>query len=153
YDNNFYITPLRDVVNNTIDIPAGKHPVVLSFDDGTSDQFRFELDDNGDLVTDDNGDPVLDPDTAVGILEAFYQEHPDFGRGGHFAPLIFNGFANPDTAQEPYFEQKLHWLTDRGYEVGNHTRGHDDLSADLSDEAFAASVAEPIAYMDNVLGD
>lgn len=152
YEHNFYIVPLRDVFNNTIQVPAGKHPVALTFDDATSTQFSFLLDDHGNLVVDEQGDPIPDPDTAVGILEAFYAEHPDFGRGGHFAPLIFNGFANPDEAQEPYFEQKLHWLVERGYEIGNHTKQHNDLY-DLPTEVFVEMVAEPIAYMDKVLGD
>jgi len=141
---HFYIVPLRDVFNNTIQVPAGKHPVALTFDDGTSTQFSFIKDKNGELVP--------DPDTAVGILEAFYAKHPDFGRGGHFAPLIFNGFANPDTSQEPYFEEKLHWLVERGYEVGNHTKQHNDLY-DMDTDHFVEVVAEPIAYMDKVLGD
>lgn len=144
HEHNFHIVPLRDVINNDIQVPAGKHPVALTFDDGTSTQFRFIEDDDGELVP--------DPDTAVGILEAFYEEHPDFGRGGHFAPLIFNAFANPDESQEHLFEQKLHWLTERGYEIGNHTWQHNDLW-DMETDRFIEVVAEPMVWMDDVLGD
>src|SRR5690606_39649592 len=41
YANDFYVVPLSDVVNNTISAPAGKHPVALTFDDGTSSHFSY----------------------------------------------------------------------------------------------------------------
>lgn len=144
YDNNFYVVPLRDVVNNTIAVPAGKHPVALTFDDGQSSQFRFIEDANGNLVP--------DPDTAIGILEAFYQEHPDFGGGGHFGILVYNAFANPDESQEPYFHQKLEWMIERGYEIGNHTWQHTNLT-DLEDDEFMMTVGEPILWANETLGD
>lgn len=144
YDHNFYIVPLRDVVNNTIQVPAGKHPVALTFDDGTSTQFAFIENAEGGLVP--------DPDTAIGILEAFYAEHPDFGRGGHFAPLVFNAFAEPDTSQKPYFDQKIHWMVERGYEIGNHTWQHTNLT-DIPTDEFLMTVSEPMIWADQIIGD
>jgi hypothetical protein len=152
YANNFYVVPLSDVVDNTIAVPAGKHPVALTFDDGTSSHFSYKEDADGEIVLDKQGNPVIDPNCAVGILEAFYAEHPDFGRGGHFAPLIFNAFAYPDTEQDAHFDEKVRWLVDHGYEVGNHTHQHTDLT-DISNEEFMMTIAEPQIYMDTLLGD
>ena len=79
YDNNFHVVSVRDIVENTINAPAGKHPVALTFDDSTSGQFRY-------LIAAD-GSVTIDPDSGVGIMEAFYAQHPDFGRGGYFAVI------------------------------------------------------------------
>ena len=153
YANNFYIVPLSDVVDNTIKAPPGKHPVALTFDDGTSSQFAYKEDANGEIVMDENGDPVIDPDTAVGILEEFYARHPDAGSGAHFAPLIFNAFAEPDHPQQaPLFDQKVKWMVDNGYEIGNHTWQHTNLT-DIPTDEFMMTVAEPQIYMNNLLGD
>jgi hypothetical protein len=153
YANNFYIVPLSDVVNNAIQAPPGKHPVALTFDDGTASQFAYLEDDNGDIILDENGDPVIDPDTAVGILEEFYARHPDAGSGAHFAPLIFNAFAIPThEGQADLFDQKVLWMVENGYEIGNHTWQHTNLT-DISTEEFMMTVAEPQIYMNELLGD
>jgi peptidoglycan/xylan/chitin deacetylase (PgdA/CDA1 family) len=144
YEHNFHVVPLQDVVSNSIAVPAGKHPVALTFDDGTSTQFSFIENARGELVP--------DPDSAVGILEEFFTAHPDFGRGGHFGLLVFNGFANPDTSQEPYLEQKVQWMIEHGYEVGNHTWQHTDLT-DITTDEFVMTVAEPMIWADEMMGD
>lgn len=144
YAHDFYVVPLRDVVNNTIAVPAGKHPVALTFDDGSSTQFAFVGNEHGELVP--------DPDCAVGILEAFYAEHPDFGRGGHFGLLINNHFAWPDESQMPYFEEKIAWLVEHGYEIGNHTMHHTNLT-DIPNSEFKSTIAEPIIWANEVVGD
>lgn len=153
YANDFYIVPLSDVVDNRIQAPPGKRPVALTFDDGTSSQFSYVQDANGELVLDASGDPVIDPDTAVGILEAHYAKYPDAGSGAHFAPLIFNAFAEPDRVEQAHlFDQKVQWMVDNGYEIGNHTWQHTNLT-DISNEEFTMTVAEPQIYMNNLLGD
>ena len=53
-------------------VPAGKTPVVLTFDDST--QFQFSYDARGNIK----------PDTAVGILLEFQREHPGFPLAGTF---------------------------------------------------------------------
>lgn len=135
YDHDFYVVPLRDVFLNRIAAPAGKHPLALTFDDSTAGQFRYLQGNDGELV--------IDPDSAVAVLETFYKEHPDFGSGGHFAALPTMCFnwqgeeAEPD--QDEYCGQKLQWLLDHGYEIGNHTLNHTNLF-DLDDETFKAEV-------------
>lgn len=144
YEHNFYIVPLRDVVRNTISVPAGKHPVALTFDDGSSTQFSFIENESGELVP--------DPNTAIGILEQFSADHPDFGRGGHFAILINNALAWPDESQMPYFDQKIQWMVEHGYEIGNHTMHHTNLT-DISNSEFKMTVAEPMIWTDEIVGD
>ena len=141
YDHDFYVIPLTDFVRNDIEAPAGKHPVILTFDDSTSSQFLFIRDDNGELVP--------DPNSAVGMMEAFFAAHPDFGRGGFFAVLPFNCFSIPNHEdQAELCGQKLAWLIDHGYEVGNHTMGHTSLG-DISDETFKSEIAGAFQWLDD----
>lgn len=135
YDLNYYVVPLRSVIENRLDVPAGKHPVALTFDDATAGQFRYLIGEDGTVE--------IDPRSAVGIMEAFFAAHPDFGRGGFFAVPAATCFdweaaaAEPD--QTPYCGQKLTWLLQNGYEVGNHTVSHTDLR-DVNDQEFLAAI-------------
>jgi peptidoglycan/xylan/chitin deacetylase (PgdA/CDA1 family) len=149
YDHNFHMISLRDLVDNTIDIPAGKHPVVLTFDDASANQFQFVVGDDGELVP--------SPASAVGVLESFFADYPDFGRGGHFAVTGSYCFANANdpagvNTWDTHCPLKLQWLSDHGYEVGNHTWTHPSLAAApgyvVNDE-----VAQTAAFIDaNVSG-
>jgi peptidoglycan/xylan/chitin deacetylase (PgdA/CDA1 family) len=144
YDHGFYVVPLKDVIQNSIKAPAGKKPVVLTFDDSTAGQFRY-------LITED-GSVTIDPDSAVGVMEAFYAEHPDFGRGGFFAVLpsqtsCFSWqFDVSERDQIDYCQQKLTWLIDNGYEVGNHTRNHTDLFK-VDDDTFRDEISGAISAL------
>jgi peptidoglycan/xylan/chitin deacetylase (PgdA/CDA1 family) len=152
YEHNFFIVPLRDVIANEIKAPAGKHPVALTFDDSYASQFRYLIGDDGSVT--------IDPDSAVGILEAMYAAHPDFGRGGFFAVIpefCFDWQADAaEPEQTPYCSQKIGWLLDNGYEVGNHSRDHKSLY-DLTSAQFAEQIGGAIeelqAYDPRVTAD
>lgn len=143
YEHDFYVVPLTSVIDNAIAAPAGKHPVVLTFDDSTAGQFRYLIQDDGSVV--------IDPDSAIGVLEPFFAEHPDFGRGGFFAVLTQGnscfGWSSSDVPDEPeqtpFCAQKLGWLLDHGYEVGNHTFNHVSLKK-VDDDTFRHEIAEAI---------
>ncbi|HEU0165184.1 MAG TPA: polysaccharide deacetylase family protein, partial [Thermomicrobiales bacterium] len=138
YDHDFYVVPMRDYVENDMKVPAGKHPMVLTFDDASTRQAMW--------IKNKKGQIVADPDSALGVMEDFYAKHPDFGRGGYFAVLIFNCFNNPDGPPEMAdCATKLNWLIDHGYEVGNHTWGHQDLT-DITDDEFLYQVGKPILW-------
>jgi peptidoglycan/xylan/chitin deacetylase (PgdA/CDA1 family) len=137
YEHDFYVTPLVDLVNNEISVPPGKHPVVLTFDDSSSGQFRLMKAEDGTLTP--------DPITAVGVMEAFYAEHPDFGRGGLFAVVPNNCF-NYD-GQETTCEERLEWLSKHDYEVANHTWWHENLKY-VSDDLFAMQVGKTKIWLD-----
>jgi peptidoglycan/xylan/chitin deacetylase (PgdA/CDA1 family) len=99
-----------EYVTGRIDIPAGKHPVVLTFDDSSPSQ--FELDGAG----------VPKPNTAVAILQDVAQRHPGFRPVGTFyVTRDMFGKATPEERA-----QVLLWLTGKGFDIGNHT--HDHLS-------------------------
>jgi peptidoglycan/xylan/chitin deacetylase (PgdA/CDA1 family) len=136
YEHDFYIIPVRDYLTNEIKAPAGKRPVVLTFDDGVVSHFRY--------ILDEGGEKTIDPDSAVGILEAFLSEHPNFGRGGLFSILPLAPFAWPDAPDQlEYAQEKLQWLLDHGYEIGNHTIGHANLG-ELSAEGVMKELAEAV---------
>ena len=138
YAHDFYVVPLRSVVLNRIAAPSGKRPVVLTFDDSLASQFR--------LLPDPDGSHRIDPRSAVGVMEAFFRTHPDFGRGGLFAVMMvgcFDYVNNPELTlepdQTPLCQEKIRWLIDHGYEVGNHTITHANL-ADVTDAGLREEV-------------
>jgi len=99
-----------DLARGWIDVPAGRHPVVLTFDDGTPG--HFALDERG----------VPEPDTAVGVLLEVARRHPGFRPVATFY-VNSDPFRMGDRAAEG-----LRWLVEHGFEVGNHTWSHADLS-------------------------
>ncbi|MFL5759026.1 MAG: polysaccharide deacetylase family protein [Thermomicrobiales bacterium] len=139
YDHNFFVIPMKDLITDNISAPAGKHPAVLTFDDSMGSQFRY--------IINDDGTKSIDPDSVVGILEAFYGQHPDFGRGGLFSVLPYYCFnwksGEVFDDQTPFCQEKITWLLDHGYEIGNHTQDHQDL-ADVDDDAFKKEIGQAI---------
>ena len=69
---------LSEILDRTFDVPAGKTPVLFTFDDASPSQFRY-LERNGQLV--------VDPTSAVGILLDFIKSHPDWKPKGLFCML------------------------------------------------------------------
>ena len=111
--------PVRaeDLVKHQLNVPAGKTPVVMTFDDSTKEQ----------LFLDASGD--IKPDTAIGIMLAFQKKHPRFPLAGTF-------FVN----REPFAgvsegPQLLRWLDEHGFEIANHTKDHIPLNTLSSTEA------------------
>lgn len=116
WEQGYIPVAAAEYARGDMDVPAGKSPVVLTFDDSTTYQ----------LTLDGKGRPQ--PTTAVGILLDFARTHPGFRATGTFFVLRepFGG-----TAQSPAL---LRWLVDRGFELGNH--GHDHIALrTLGDEA------------------
>jgi peptidoglycan/xylan/chitin deacetylase (PgdA/CDA1 family) len=139
-DHDFVVVPVRDVVRHDLHVPAGKHPVVLTFDDALASQFLATVSASGELVP--------DPDSAVGILEAFFVDHPEVGRGGVFAVVPAQCFAVPDHEEQwSLCDQKLAWLIAHGYEVVNHTMDHVNLR-DVDDATFQSQVGEAVRWLD-----
>jgi peptidoglycan/xylan/chitin deacetylase (PgdA/CDA1 family) len=91
-------------------VPAGKTPVVLTFDDSTPGQVAF---DSTGRVT---------PDCALGILQTFHAAHPDF-------PAVATFYLNrrPFGLSGAAATQALVRLNGLGCELGNHTWSHPNL--------------------------
>ena len=114
YDKGYRPINLRDYINGNIDVPAGYTPVIFTFDDGTSGQFNLI---QKDRSLDAN------PKSAVGIMEEFNKTHPDFPLKGTFFINHTGFFHGQGTLQE-----RLKYLADKGFEVGNHTINHPSLN-------------------------
>ncbi|MGH7334181.1 MAG: polysaccharide deacetylase family protein [Candidatus Rokuibacteriota bacterium] len=119
YKAGYRLVALNTLLAGRIALPAGTTPVVLTFDDSSPGQFRY-LSQNGTLR--------IDPQSAVAILEAFAQEHPEFGHVATF--YVLPGASRPNRLfDQPEHEgRKLQYLVSRGFEIGNHTLWHANLS-------------------------
>ena len=133
YQKGYRMIKLSDYVNGIIDVPYGYSPIVLTFDDGN---------DNNIKVTglDSNGNILIDKNSAVGVLEEFKKKYPDFGVTAIF--FVTNALFN----QPEYNEKIVKWLVDNDYEVGNHTKGHNNLS-----KISTSETQEVVGYMYNKL--
>jgi peptidoglycan/xylan/chitin deacetylase (PgdA/CDA1 family) len=116
-----------DLVAGKIDIPAGKHPVVFTFDDGTVSQFALGAD----------GKPK--PGTALALMQAFAVTHPDF-------PAVATFYVNAAPFGTTAGERVLAYLTAHGDEVGDHTVDHTNLHT-ATDAKVQAEIAGNLAMI------
>ncbi len=121
YAHGYRSVSLTDYLNNTMVVPVGCTPVIFTFDDGSKGQFN--------LVKNENGELVANPNSAVGIMEKFYKEYPEFGLNGTFF-INGTGFFNGEGTNE----EKLNYLVSKGFEIGNHTNTHINLGKASKDE-------------------
>ena len=119
WEKGYRLIALNDLLDGKINGPAGTTPLVLTFDDSSPGQFRY---------LEKNGAVEVDPDSAVGILEAFAREHPEFGLKATFYVLPAADPPNRLFNQPAYEGRKLQYLVSRGFEIGNHTLWHANLS-------------------------
>ena len=133
YQKGYRMVKLSDYVNGDISVEYGYSPIVLTFDDGNDNNIKV----NG---LDQDGNIIIYPDSAVGILEEFKKIYPDYG-----VTVIF--FVNGGLFNQPEYNDKIiNWLVDNGYEVGNHTRGHENFTKINTDKT-----QEVVGYMYNKL--
>jgi peptidoglycan/xylan/chitin deacetylase (PgdA/CDA1 family) len=114
---NYVPITTADLAAGRIDIPAGTHPVVLTFDDGDATQFTLGPD----------GNPA--PNSAVRILLDVAAAHPGFRpvASMYVNADPFGGGAASAAA--------LRWLHDKGFEIGNHTFSHLNLRTAPAEKA------------------
>ncbi len=117
YASDYRLISLNDYISGNIDTPAGCIPMVFTFDDGTPGQFS---------LIEENGELKVNPRSAAGIIEAFNKKHPDFGVKGTF----YVNLGNQTFAGAGTLEQRLEYLVDKGFEIGNHTYSHINLKKD-----------------------
>jgi len=111
--------PVRaiDLVTGALDVPAGKSPVVLTFDDSTKEQLALDA------------DGEIKPDTAIGIMLDFARSHRGFQLAGTFYP---NREPFAGVSDGP---RLLRWLVQHGFELGNHTKDHIPMNQMDAEEA------------------
>lgn len=111
YNEGYRMIRLTDYVDGNIDVELGKSPIILTFDDGLENNIKV-------TGLDEKGEIIIDPNSAVGILESFKEKYPDYNVTATF--FVNGGLFN----QEEYNEKILKWLVEHGYDVGNHTYSH-----------------------------
>lgn len=114
YEKGYRLISMTDYLNNNISVPAGCIPMIFTFDDGTPGQFNL-VNEGGKLVANKN--------SAVGIIEEFNKTHPDFGVEGTF----YVNLGNSTFQGEGTLSERLQYLVDKGFEIGNHTYTHINL--------------------------
>jgi peptidoglycan/xylan/chitin deacetylase (PgdA/CDA1 family) len=142
YNEGYRPIRLSDYVNNEIDVEAGYTPIVITFDDGNQNNFN--------IIGEKDGIPEIDPNCAVGIMDAFNKEHPDFNGTADFFLFGTNPFG-----QEEYVEYKLNYLVENGYDVGNHTMSHVDFKSSKyqNAEAIQKALAVQVQRLENEIKD
>lgn len=133
YSKGYRMIKLSDYINGKIDVEYGKSPIILTFDDGNENNIKV-------TGLDNDGNIIIDPNSAVGILEEYKKKYPDYNVTAIF--FVTNALFN----QPEYNEKILNWLVDNGYEVGNHTKGHDNFTKITTDKT-----QEVVGYMYNKL--
>jgi hypothetical protein len=113
YEQGYSLIGLNDFLNNNITTPAGKSPVIITFDDGSPGHFRY--------LEGEGQEQEIDPQSAVGIMLDFAAVHPGFGSAATF-------FINdrPFGAKQDW-RGKMKILVELGFELGNHTLTHPRL--------------------------
>ena len=108
-------------------IPAGRSPVIFTFDDASPGQFRY-IERNGELE--------IDPESGIGIWLDFAKSHPEWKGKATFCMLNGGAAGHNFFGDSPKFEgqkrdwrfKKVKWLADNGFELCNHTLWHAQLN-------------------------
>lgn len=139
YQNGYRMIRAIDYVNGIIDVPYGKSPIVLTFDDGNTSNIKV----NGVTL---DGEIIIDENSAVGVLESFKKKYPDFNVTATF-------FVNGSLFQQSEYNEKiLKWLVENGYDIGNHTKTHVNFS-DASTKESEEEVGFVYNKLDSIIPD
>lgn len=139
---------LAELLERRIDLPAGKSPVLFTFDDASPSQFRYLERPEG---------LVVDPTSAVGILLDFIKVHPDWKPRGVFCALpaaeaghAFFGNKGIDGQKTEWRFPKVRFLAEQGFELCNHTLWHAKLNK-YSDAVVQEQLARGAMAIDSAL--
>jgi len=130
YANDYRAVSVKEFLNGKIDLSLGKKAVIITFDDGNVDQFRYL----------ENGE--IDSNSAIGIMDEFLNEHRDFG-----SAAVFFVNRNPFGGGED-LKKKLEYLLKTGREIGNHTIDHSNLA-----KTAAMSAQDRVYKLDRHIDD
>lgn len=122
----YYPVNAGDIVDNKLDVPLGKTPVAITFDDSLPTQFK--------LVSGKDGQQHIDPNCAVGIMESFSKAHPNWPTRATFFVLPKEGTNGDPFGQADSVGDKFTYLAEHGYEVANHTSTHSSMRGMKADK-------------------
>ncbi len=115
YENGYRMIRLNDYIDGYIDVELGFSPIIITFDDGLENNIKV-------IGTNEDGSIIIDPNSAVGILEEFKAKYPDFNVTATF-------FVNGSLFNQSEYNKKiLDYLISHGYDIGNHTYSHVDFT-------------------------
>ena len=137
-EEGFYLVTPQDLENGLMQVPAGRSPVMITFDDGWQDNMAY---------TDDDSGQSLDPSCAVAIMERVCDDHPELGHGAVF----YISWDKVPFGSEDRVEEKLNALLDMGYAIGNHTLYHASY-ASLPREKWELSITGALSRFRRNLG-
>jgi len=137
---------------NTIHLPAGKKPIIITQTNVNYDQYLIDKNKDGDLsdgrgfasklmiqdgkpvneMVDKNGNTTVGEYDLIPILESFVRAYPDFSYKGAKATIAVTGaeglfgyrLANGDQSQVDQATQTAQWLKNNGYELACYTYGN-----------------------------
>ncbi|MDU5083509.1 polysaccharide deacetylase family protein [uncultured Tissierella sp.] len=138
YEKGYRPVSLKDFVNNDMDVEAGMTPVVITFDDGNENNFR--------MIKNDKGEDIIDSNSAIGILEDFKEEYPDFKSTATFFVFGTNVFRQPE-----FLEYKLNYLIENGYDIGNHTIDHRGMKKIDDKDVIQEVIAKQVSNINKIL--
>ena len=93
YTEGYRMVRLTDYVDGNIDVELGKSPIILTFDDGLENNIKV-------IGLDGTGDIIIDPNSAVGILESFKEKYPDYNVTATF--FVNGGLFQQEEYNETY---------------------------------------------------
>ena len=148
YARGYRPVTVAELVDGTIELPAGTSPVVITFDDASPGQFSY-IERDGKLET--------DPESGLGIWLAFSSSHPDWRPRATFCLLpaasaghAFFGDKGIDGQKTAWRFPKLRFLAAHGFELCAHTLWHANLST-LSDAGVQEQIARSLMAIDSAV--
>lgn len=142
YTQDYRLISMKDFIDHNISVPAGKIPMVFTFDDGSAGQYN---------LIEENGQLVVNPKSAVGIMLKFNEKHPDFGLKGIFylnMDLELKTFEGAGT-----LEERLTTLLSYGFEIGNHSWGHFNFEKAQDKAQVNEKLGKNEKRMNEIMGD
>lgn len=123
YEAGYRPITVRQMLAGEIDVPRGTTPVVFTIDDSSTGQFYLREDGS------------IDPNTMVGMWDAFQREHPEWKGGATWCVLPGADYPSnffgerpsrevPRAEREATIRKKIDYLVENNHEICNHTLYH-----------------------------
>lgn len=186
YENNYALIDINKlfeekdgkVVKATLEVPEGKKPLVLSFDDVVYDQRKMKsgmvdkiiVDENGKLASQTEITWSTKPSVEISydnefipILEDFVEKHPDFSIDGAKATICLTGFdgilgyrtslKNTENRIQEINSAKIvvEKLLEKGWDFACHSFGHYHMTK-ISDEKFKEELENWKSQVEPIIG-
>lgn len=134
YEKGYRPISLKDYVSGNITTEQGFTPVVITFDDGNSNNFEYL----------ENGQ--ISEESAVSLLMGFHEKHKDFPLEATFFVYGEHPFRQNDLVQK-----KLNFIVKNGMDIGNHTKDHNSFK-DLSGSEIQEQIGWEAQFLKKTLG-